>query len=53
MKNFLSAIFEHKQPLSKKLLFSSFMTGYCVATIIFTFFRPLVHRFLDSILQGL
>ncbi|HEY4936650.1 MAG TPA: hypothetical protein VII44_08725 [Puia sp.] len=53
MKNYLSAVFENTGPLSKKLLFSSFMAGYLLATLIIAFFRPQVHHFLNSILQGL
>jgi hypothetical protein len=50
MKNFLSTVPEQKQPLSKKLLFSCLMAGYLLATLIFTFFRPQVHHFIDTIL---
>jgi hypothetical protein len=53
MKKFLAAVIENTQPLSKKLLFSSFMAGYLLATILFAFFRPQVHHFMNSIFQGL
>jgi hypothetical protein len=53
MKNFLLAVIENTQPLSKKLLFTCFISGYFLATIFFRFFGPEVHRFLNSILQGL
>jgi hypothetical protein len=53
MKTFLSAVIENTGPFSKRLLFSSFMAGYLLATLLFAFFRPQVHHFLNSILQGL
>jgi hypothetical protein len=53
MKAFLSAVFENTRPLSTKLLFSCFMAGYLLATLLFIFFRPQVHHFINSILQGL
>jgi hypothetical protein len=53
MKTFLSAVFENTRPVSKKLLFSSFMAGYLLATLLFAFFRPQVHHFINSIFQGL
>jgi hypothetical protein len=53
MKTFLSAVFENTRPLSKKLLFSSFMAGYLLATLLFFFFGPQVHHFLNSLIQGL
>jgi hypothetical protein len=49
MKNFLSAVVENTQPLSQKLLASSFISGYFLAIIFFKFFGPQVHHFLDSI----
>ncbi|HEV3221867.1 MAG TPA: hypothetical protein VGZ90_03275 [Puia sp.] len=53
MKTFLSAVFENTGPLSKKLLFSCFIAGYLLATLLFAFFRPQVHHIINSILQGL
>ena len=53
MRKFLSAVVENAQPYSKKLLFSCFMAGYLLATLLFVFFRPQVHHFLNSIIQGL
>ena len=53
MKTFLTAVFENTRPLSKKLLFSSFMAGYLLATLLFALFRPQVHHFINSIFQGL
>jgi hypothetical protein len=53
MRKFLTAVVQNNKPLSKKLLFSSFMAGYLLATLLFTFFQPQVHRFINSILQGL
>jgi len=53
MKRFLTDVIENTQPISKKLLFSSFMAGYLLATLIFAFFRLQVHHFLDSMLNGL
>jgi hypothetical protein len=50
MRKFLSAVIESTQPISKKLLFTSFIAGYLLATIFFGFFRPQVHHFLDSLL---
>ncbi len=50
MKNFFSDVIEHARPLSKKILFTSFMAGYLLAMVLFVFFRPQVHRFLDLIL---
>ena len=50
MKNFITAVIENTRPISKKLLFSCFMTGYLLAVVLFAFFRPQVHRFLDLIL---
>jgi hypothetical protein len=49
MKSFLLSVIEQTGPLSKKLLFSSFMAGYLLATLLFAFFRPQVHHFLDKI----
>ncbi len=53
MKNFLTAVFENAGPISIKLLFSCFMTGYLLATLLFFFFRPQVHHFINSFIQGL
>jgi hypothetical protein len=53
MRKFLTAVIEYTQPLSKKLLFSCFMAGYLLATLLFVFFRPQVHHFINSILEGL
>jgi len=53
MKTFLLAVFENTGPISKRLLFSCFMAGYFLATLLFIFFRPQVYHFLNSIIQGL
>jgi hypothetical protein len=53
MKKFLLAVIENTQPVSQKLLFSSFISGYVLAIVFFKFFRPQVHHLLDSIVQGL
>jgi hypothetical protein len=53
MKKFLTTVIENSQPFSKKLLFSCFMAGYLLATLLFIFFRPQVHHLISSILQGL
>ena len=53
MKKFLTAVMENNQPFSKKLLFSSFIAGYLLATLLFAFFQPQVHHFINSILPGL
>jgi hypothetical protein len=53
MKKFLTAVLDNNRPLSKKLLFSSFIAGYLVASLLFAFFQPQVHHFINSILQGL
>jgi hypothetical protein len=53
MRKFLTAVIESTQPLSKKLLFSCFMAGYLLATLLFVFFKPQVHHFINSILEGL
>ncbi len=47
MKKFLTAVMENNKPLSKKLLFSSFMAGYLLATLLFAFFQPQVHHFIQ------
>ncbi len=53
MKKFLLAVIEQTQPLSPKLLFACFISGYCLAIIFFKFYGPQVHHFLDTIFQGL
>ena len=53
MKKFLFAVIENTQPLSQKLLFSSFISGYVLAITFYKFFGPQIHHFLDSIVQGL
>jgi hypothetical protein len=51
MTTFFSSVLQNTGPLSKKLLFSSFMAGYLLATLLFAFFRPQIHHFLSTILQ--
>ncbi len=51
MKNFLSAVLEQTRPLSYKLLFSSFMAGYLLAVLLFAFYRPQIHHFMDIIFE--
>jgi hypothetical protein len=53
MRKFISAVVYNTQPLSKKLLFTCFISGYLLATIIFGFFGPQVHHFMDQILQAI
>jgi hypothetical protein len=53
MKKFLLAVIEQAQPLSPKLLVTSFISGYTLAIIFFKFYGPQVHRFLDTILERL
>jgi hypothetical protein len=50
MRNFFLAVPEQKKPISVKLLFSCFMSGWLLATLLFSFFRPQIHRFIDHIL---
>ena len=40
MKKFLLAVIEQTQPLSPKLLFACFLSGYCLAIIFFKFYGP-------------
>ena len=49
MKKFLQAVIENTQPISQKLLVSSFIAGYILAVIFYTFFGTTIHHFLDSI----
>ena len=51
MRKFILAVAHNTQPLSKKLLFTCFMAGYLLATLIFAIFSHQVHQFLDQILQ--
>jgi hypothetical protein len=53
MKRFISSVIENTQPISYKLLFTSFISGYIVATVFFGFFGPEVHHFLNKMLDGL
>ncbi len=53
MKRFISSVIENTQPLSYKLLFTCFISGYVAATIFFGFFGPQVHLFLNKMLEGL
>jgi hypothetical protein len=53
MKRFFSSLIENTQPLSYKLLFTCFISGYITATVFFGFFGPQVHYFLNKILEGL
>jgi len=50
MRNFFSAVPEQKKPLSARLLISCFMTGWLLATLLFSLFRPQIHHFIDHIL---
>jgi hypothetical protein len=49
MKDFLLAVLEQTRPLSKKLLFLSFLTGYLFGNLLFAFYRPQIHQFMDII----
>ncbi len=53
MKTFLSAVFENTRPLSKKLLFSCFIAGYILATLLFAFFGPQMHHFIKFNVTGI
>jgi hypothetical protein len=53
MKKFLLTVFEQTRPLSLKLLFTCFISGYILAIIFFKFYGPQVNRFLHSIFRGL
>jgi hypothetical protein len=53
MKHFLSSVIENTRPLSTKLLFTCFISGYVTATVFFGVFGPQVHHFLNKIIQGL
>jgi hypothetical protein len=53
MKNFLSAVSEYTRPLSQKWLFLSFISGYVLAIIFYSFFGPQVHHFLDYLIQSI
>jgi hypothetical protein len=50
MKNFMSVKPRQSKPLSGKWLISGFMAGYLLASLLFSFFRPQVHHFIDAIL---
>jgi hypothetical protein len=53
MKKFLQAVIENTQPVSQKLLVTSFIAGYILAVIFYKFFGARIHHFLDSIMQTL
>ena len=53
MKKFISSVIENTRPLSIKLLFTSFISGYIVAIAFCSFFGPQVHYFLNTMLEGL
>jgi hypothetical protein len=53
MKRFISSVIENTQPLTYKLLFTCFISGYITATVFFGFFGPEVHHFLHKMLEGL
>jgi hypothetical protein len=53
MKHFISSVIENTRPLSYKLLFTCFISGYISATVFFGFFGLQVHHFLNKILEGL
>jgi hypothetical protein len=53
MKDFISSVIENTRPISYKLLFTCFISGYIVAIVFFGFFGPQVHHFLNKILEGL
>ena len=50
MKNFISSVIENTRPISYKLLFTCFISGYVVAIVLFGFFGPQVHHFLNKML---
>ena len=50
MRNFLTSVIENTQPLSAKLLFTSFISGYMLAIIFYRYFGPQIHHFLNTIL---
>jgi hypothetical protein len=51
MKKFLQAVIENTQPISQKLLVTSFIVGYVLAVIFYKFFGARVHHLLDSFTQ--
>jgi hypothetical protein len=53
MKNFLLAVSDYTRPLSQKLLFISFISGYVLAIIFYSFFGPQVHHFLNYLIQSI
>jgi hypothetical protein len=53
MKRFMSSMIENIQPLTYKLLFTCFISGYITATVFFGFFGPEIHLFLHKILEAL
>jgi hypothetical protein len=50
MRNFFSTVSEQKKPVSVKLLISCFMSGWLLATLLFSFIRPQIHHLIDHIL---
>jgi len=50
MRNFNPSVTEQKKLLSPKLLVSCFMSGWLLATLLFSFFRPQIHHMIDHIL---
>jgi hypothetical protein len=53
MKKFLMAVIENTQPISQKMLFMSFISGYGLAILIYTFYRPQVHHLVDTLISSL
>jgi len=53
MKEFILSVIENIRPLSYKLLFTCFISGYIAATVFFGFFGPQVHHFLNKMLECL
>jgi hypothetical protein len=53
MKRFISSVIENTRPMPLKLLFTCFISGYMTAIVLFGFFGPQVHHFLNKMLEGL
>jgi hypothetical protein len=53
MKKFLYAVVENTRPLSPKLLFTSFISGYLLAIILYTFYSTQIHQLINSFVNSL
>jgi hypothetical protein len=50
MRNFISSQPKHKQSLYVKPLITCFESGWLLTILVFSFFRPQIHQFIDPIL---